>query len=104
VETADADTMSDVSLDAFPNPFNASTTIRVKLPRDVSPDQAAVRIFNTLGQVVRTFDPAEMAGTGRATYVWDGRNDGGTVLASGMYIVVLSSPHGNQSMKLMMVK
>jgi hypothetical protein len=104
VETADADTVSGVSLDAFPNPFNASTTIRVKLPRDVAPDQAAVRIFNTLGQVVRTFDPTEMAGTGRATYVWDGRNDGGTVLASGMYIFVLSSPRGNQSMKLMMVK
>jgi len=103
-ETADADTVADVGVAAFPNPFNASTTIRVQLPRDVTPDQVAVRIFNTLGQVVRSFDPLEMAGTGRATYVWDGRNDAGVTLASGMYVFVLSSPRGNQSVKLMMVK
>lgn len=103
-ETSDADTVSDVSVDAFPNPFNASVTIRVKLPVDVTPDQVAVRIFNTLGQVVRSFDPMEMAGTGRATYVWDGRNDAGIPLATGMYVFVLSSPRGNQSIKLMMIK
>lgn len=103
-ETADADTVSEANVDAYPNPFNASTTIRVKLPRDVAPDQVAVRIFNTLGQVVRTFDAMAMAGTGRASYAWDGRNDQGVPLASGMYVFVLSSPRGNQSMKLMMVK
>jgi flagellar hook assembly protein FlgD len=103
-ETADTSAVSDVTVDAFPNPFNASTTIRVKLPRDVTPDQVAVRIFNTLGQVVREFDPMEMAGTGRAAYVWDGRNDAGSTLASGMYVFVLSSPRGNQSAKLLMVK
>ena len=103
-ETADADTVSEVSVAAYPNPFNASTTIRVKLPPSVSPDQVAVRMFNTLGQVVRTFDAMAMAGTGRASYVWDGRNDQGVAMASGMYVFVLSSPRGNQSMKLMMVK
>ncbi|MBP1654979.1 MAG: hypothetical protein H6Q28_1535, partial [Bacteroidetes bacterium] len=103
-ETADADTVSEVSVAAYPNPFNASTTIRVKLPLSVSPDQVAVRMFNTLGQVVRTFDAMAMAGTGRASYVWDGRNDQGVAMASGMYVFVLSSPRGNQSMKLMMVK
>jgi Ca-activated chloride channel family protein len=103
-ETAAVDTVSDVTLDAYPNPFNATTTIRVALPRGVAPDQVAVRIFNTLGQVVRTFDAMEMAGSGRASYMWDGKNDGGTTMASGMYIFVLSSPRGNQSKKLMMVK
>ena len=54
--------------------------------------------------MVRTFDAMAMAGTGRASYVWDGRNDQGVAMASGMYVFVLSSPRGNQSMKLMMVK
>jgi hypothetical protein len=102
--TAAVDTVSDVTLDAYPNPFNASTTIRVALPPGVNADQVGVRIFNTLGQVVRSFDPAELAGTGRASYVWDGRNDAGATLASGMYVFVLSSPRGNQSAKLMMIK
>jgi len=69
----------------YPNPFNATTQLRIDLPRQ---GQLGVFIFNAAGQRVRTlFDGRR--GPGSFRLAWDGRDDAGQTLASGVYTCLL---------------
>jgi len=71
---------------AYPNPFNASTTISFKLPAS---GFTQLVIYNITGQKVREL-VAETMTAGIHNVMWDGRDDGGNVLSSGVYISQLS--------------
>lgn len=84
----------------FPNPFNASTTIRYDLARAA---QVTIRIYNLLGQEVRTLiHRAETAGY--KTAVWDGTDDAGRSVASGVYLYRLEAANFTQTRKLLLLK
>ncbi|MBX2820565.1 MAG: T9SS type A sorting domain-containing protein [Rhodothermaceae bacterium] len=78
---------SDFSLVGnFPNPFNPTTTIVYELGRS---GEAALSVYNILGQkVIDLFSGSQLAG--RYEYIWDGRDDRGTAVASGVYFYRLS--------------
>lgn len=65
----------------FPNPFNPSTTIRFSLPQ---PGEAELTIYNLLGQRVITLVRGVQEAGGH-TLVWNGCDDRGRELASGVY-------------------
>lgn len=65
----------------YPNPFNPSTTITYTLSQ---PGEVDLKIFNALGQTVRTFVEAKRA-AGEYSVVWDGRDDRGHHVAGGIY-------------------
>ena len=70
----------------YPNPFNPSTTFRYGLSE---PTQVTVRIYNMLGQLVKTVvDDYQSEGYYEA--VWDGKNESGSTVASGIYIYRMS--------------
>lgn len=64
----------------FPNPFNPSTSFVLALPEA---SDYAVRIFNVAGQLVKTY--SGHADAGRLTITWDGVNEQGSQVASGVY-------------------
>jgi hypothetical protein len=64
----------------YPNPFNAKTNIQMALP--VASDYT-VTVYNVAGQVVKTFSGNAAAGT--KTIVWDGTDNNGTGVSSGVY-------------------
>jgi hypothetical protein len=65
----------------FPNPFNSTTVIEYRLP---SSSMVTVELFDVTGRPVRTLTSAFLpAGTHRIA--WDGRNDDGEGLSSGVY-------------------
>ncbi|MCH8957162.1 T9SS type A sorting domain-containing protein, partial [candidate division KSB1 bacterium] len=66
----------------FPNPFNPSTTINYELK---VPAIAHIRIYNTSGQLVITL-VEEYKTPGKYSVVWNGRNDKGQKVSSGVYI------------------
>ena len=69
----------------YPNPFNPETTIRFNL---LCASQVRLVIYNALGQVIRTLaDGFRPAGMHEMT--WDGRNDQGREVASGIYLYSL---------------
>lgn len=76
----------------YPNPFSpvlpaAATQIRFTLPL---PARISVRIYNALGQSVRAlFDGAKSAGVHQL--LWDGRNDHGLRVSTGLYWLRLES-------------
>ncbi|RMF58143.1 MAG: T9SS C-terminal target domain-containing protein [Calditrichaeota bacterium] len=79
----------------YPNPFNPSTTISFALPH-VSPTGRAritLHIFDVNGRRVRTLAEGEFA-AGNHRVVWDGRDDNGVPVASGVYFYRLTTGSG----------
>ena len=70
---------------AYPNPFNASTTLRYALP---VASQVELRLYAVNGQLVRRLVRGPQA-AGSYQVVWDGLDDGGRHVASGVYFTVL---------------
>ena len=68
---------------AGPNPFAASTTLRLSTPDPTTP--VAVNVFDCRGRLLRALSDEPVAG--RRVIAWDGRDDAGRGLASGVYFV-----------------
>ena len=71
----------------FPNPFNPSTEIRFDLP---AKSELTLVVYNLLGQAVRTLVNEERP-AGSHNVRWDGRNDGGRSVSSGVYFYRFSA-------------
>jgi len=69
----------------YPNPFNSEVVVRYTLPAESAVELV---VYNELGQVVRRLVEGHQ-GTGHHRVVWDGRDDTGRGLATGMYVVQL---------------
>ena len=65
----------------FPNPFNASTVIRIQLPQE---SRVALRVYNLSGQIVRTLADSRVE-AGAWSVLWDGRDEEGREVSSGVY-------------------
>jgi len=84
----------------YPNPFNPSTTIRFTLP---VPSQLRLEIYNSLGQHVRTMANSRFA-SGRHELQWDGADDLGRAMESGVYFVRLRIGNSTQTRKLTLLR
>jgi hypothetical protein len=83
--------------DAYPNPFNPTTTMTLTMP--VSGDMT-VEVYNLLGQVVTTLASGYMeASTTPYTLTWDASN-----VSSGVYFVQADAAGFTKTQKLMLVK
>jgi len=69
----------------YPNPFNFATRIRYRLKRD---GQVELAIYNLQGQRVKTLVSGFSTAGGNAVS-WDGRDDSGQGVPSGLYFVRL---------------
>ncbi|MCB0729344.1 MAG: T9SS type A sorting domain-containing protein, partial [Ignavibacteriae bacterium] len=84
----------------YPNPFNPTTTIRYDLPED---GFLTIRIYNLLGQAVRTLYRGNQS-AGFHSVMWDGSNERGQTVASGIYLYRLESRQFIRTMKMTFVK
>ncbi|HQU71188.1 MAG TPA: FG-GAP-like repeat-containing protein [Calditrichia bacterium] len=85
---------------AYPNPFNPETHIHFSMANS---GDVRLEIFNALGQKVRTLVEGRMP-AGRHAVLWNGRNDAGGALASGIYFLhlkVLGFYQGNLKLVLL---
>lgn len=69
----------------FPNPFNADTEIKFDLPEA---GNVLLSVYDLNGQMIRTVASGNYQ-PGRYAMVWDGRDDSGVVVASGIYLYSL---------------
>ena len=73
-----------------PNPFNPSTQIAYQIPET---GHVSLAIYNTLGQQIRVLvQDSQTPGQYRVT--WDGKNEFGREVSSGVYIYRLAHPSG----------
>ena len=84
----------------YPNPFNPKTTIAYYLPQAGWTD---LTIYNPLGQRVRQLVLADRT-AGAHHALWDGRDERGRPLASGIYIYRLRSAHGSLVQRMLLLR
>jgi hypothetical protein len=95
-----ADENNAFSADAYPNPFNPTTTISFNLPEA---GRVAVKVYDIMGAEVITLLDGERAG-GRQSVVWNSQNKSGSSVASGIYIYSITYKGQSISKKIMMMK
>ncbi|MYA23420.1 MAG: VWA domain-containing protein, partial [Gemmatimonadetes bacterium] len=86
---ANAQGSRPVLLQNAPNPFNASTEISFLIPFRLAGEPSRLSIYNLAGQLVRVLQ-LEAQQAGEHTLSWDGRDDLGREVASGVYIYRLN--------------
>jgi len=90
----------------YPNPFNPNTTIRFEIGVDGG-NQAAVnttlKVYNILGQIVKTLiNEPKLPGIYYLT--WDGKNEQGEKVSSGLYFYQLRSGNYSETKKMVLLK
>jgi hypothetical protein len=84
----------------FPNPFNPRTWITYEIP---TTELVSLTVYNLLGQKVRTLvNDVQIAGA--HSLVWEGTNDKGIRLPSGIYVYRLETNSTTLSRKMVMMK
>ncbi|KAA3613832.1 MAG: T9SS C-terminal target domain-containing protein [Calditrichaeota bacterium] len=84
----------------YPNPFNPETTIRYSIPNQ---SHTKLEIFNLLGQRITTLVNKTVAEGGHSIR-WQGKDDAGNVVPSGVYVYKLQNQGYIKSKKLILMK
>jgi len=72
----------------YPNPFNATTTIRYQLPHLMNPQRVNLTIYNLVGERIKILVNENQTG-GLYTVHWDGKDEKGMPVTTGMYLYQL---------------
>ncbi len=86
---------------SYPNPFNSSTTIRFQLQEN---NQVTLEIYNMMGQKIKTLINGEYKSGGFHQAHWDGRDDAGSQVSSGIYVYYFRAGKFFDSKKLILMK
>jgi DNA-binding transcriptional MerR regulator len=84
----------------YPNPFNPETTIQFTLK---NPEQVQLRIYNVQGQLIRTL-LNEFLASGSHAVKWNGKNQFGNTVPSGIYFFQLKTKSGSLTQRMFMAK
>ena len=87
--------------DCYPNPFNPDTTISFNLAEENA--MVSINIYNLKGQRVRRLTRAEYT-RGKHSLLWNGADDSGRTLSSGIYMIKLQAGKYRKTVKALMSK
>jgi hypothetical protein len=85
---------------AYPNPFNPTVSLTYAIPRA---NRVEIRVFDINGRLIRTLVDAQQK-AGWYTVEWDGRNELGKGVSSGMYIVRVQAGFDSHTQKVLLLK
>ncbi len=84
----------------YPNPFNSSTFIRYDV---LKAGFGEIKIYNIFGQKIRTLVRRQVS-KGYYETMWDGKDDEGEIVASGVYFYQLNINNFKSIKKLLMIE
>jgi outer membrane protein assembly factor BamB len=87
-------------LRASPNPFHSSASISFEL---TEPGYTSIKLYDLSGRVVCSLAESELAG-GQHSYIWDGTNQNGEPVASGLYICRIQSGEISETTSLCLLR
>lgn len=85
---------------AFPNPFNSTSTIRFTFP---SAGRIKIVLYNLLGEKLYTFEK-EYNSPGTHDFKWNGKDNFGNDVSSGIYLCIVETEKNFKSLKLVLMK
>jgi hypothetical protein len=87
-------------LPVYPNPFNPATTITYHLPEEAD---ISLMIYNSMGQHVRELGSGQQQ-SGEHTKTWDGLNNRGAPVTSGLYICYFKADSHVFTQKILLMR
>jgi hypothetical protein len=84
----------------YPNPFNPETNVEFALPKE---QDVSLVVYNLLGQEVKTLVNTRLAAGWHQAH-WDGRNEQGSDVPSGVYFYRLYTPEFSQTSKMILLR
>jgi flagellar hook assembly protein FlgD len=87
----------------YPNPFNPSTSIQYTVDGRQTSAPISLRVYNIRGQLVRILVDGEIE-PGNHQVVWDGRDDKGKEVSSGIYFYRLAAGEHVATKKMLLLK
>jgi subtilisin family serine protease len=84
----------------YPNPFNARTSINFSLK---SEGDVTLSVFDILGRKIKVLQAGKLT-TGEHSLIWDGSNESGATVTSGIYFYRLDSADGSITKRMVMLK
>jgi hypothetical protein len=93
------DLMADISISNYPNPFNATTAIN--LSSFGQNGNVKIEIYDILGQKVRELNSL---GGRESSIVWDGRDESGNSVSSGVYLIRAADGERSATLKALLLK
>ena len=90
-----------IAVGNYPNPFNPRTSVHYTVP-EVAPVDLV--IYDASGRLVRTLVRVSSHDAGRHSVSWDGRDQGGTEVAAGVYFAHLTVDSDSASSKMVLLK
>lgn len=85
---------------AYPNPFNPTTTIGFDVAKSM---KVKLTVYNTLGQEIKTLVNTKKM-PGKYQTIWDGKDNAGHAVASGIYFYRLEAGSFVKTRKMMLIK
>ncbi|MDH3216240.1 MAG: PQQ-dependent sugar dehydrogenase [Candidatus Krumholzibacteria bacterium] len=85
----------------YPNPFNPSTVIHYEVA--MSGRNVTLQIYDVTGRLVRTLVDGYETG-GHRTTTWDGKDDGGQTVSTGVYFYQLNAKGFSETRKMVLIK
>ena len=92
--------LSTLSIKNYPNPFNPSTSIQYSIPKS---GNVAITIYNAKGQLVKQL-LKESKKEGNYTILWDGKNQAGQIMNSGIYYCQVKMKSESSTTRLVLMK
>ncbi|MDP4196088.1 MAG: VIT domain-containing protein [Bacteroidota bacterium] len=87
----------------YPNPFNPETKITYSLPLGRSSYHVVIKIYNTLGQLIRVLIDSEQP-SGNYTLTWNGKDMNNMNVPSGVYIYSIQAEGFNAVRKMVLLR
>jgi hypothetical protein len=96
-----APAVRSAELSIFPNPFNPSTLVRFSNTYEMT---GFVKVYNLRGELVRTLHTGEFTQVGGFSETWDGTDNRGATVASGVYLIKANADGQVRTAKAALVK
>ena len=84
----------------YPNPFNPSTSFQVELPE---PSVLQAVVYDAMGREVRLLTDSEYL-PGYHQIRWNGLDQGGREVSSGLYFIQINTPSSSRTLKAMLLR
>jgi len=84
----------------YPNPFNSNTTIKVSIPLR---GNISLKVYDIMGREIKTIIERDL-NAGQYLFRWNGTNNNGIIVSTGIYFLELKSKSYEQSIKMMLLK
>jgi hypothetical protein len=85
----------------YPNPFNPTTTIAYSIVKD---GPVTLAVYDAAGRLIRTLIDGKITEAGTHTITWDGLDDKGNSVSSGVYFCRFSAENTDSSTKMILLR